>query len=465
MTANVNCVANFACTLATVAGTGGTVSAGGTNSCGTTVTITATAVSSAFAAWSGGTGCSGTASHTFALNANTTCTASFNCTLSTATGAGGTVSAGTTVSCGTTVTVTATPDAGYAFSSWSGGVGCSGIASHTFALSANTTCTAAFVLNNCVVITNAGTGGTVSGGGTYICGSTQTITATANTGYTFSTWSGTGCGTTPASHTISASNTTCTASFTINSYTLTVTNGTGGGTYNYNTTPTITATIPGEMYFVSWTGTGCPATSSGTVTMTGNISCTGNTAWNTYGLTTSTAWSGTGTTSGGGTFNYNTSHTITATPAAGYSFRLWDKNSTGTGNCGTQAANPGTALVLNAVAPWPAGPLNCRANFIWNAAVRATLTYVRNSAYNYTFTWTPNPDTVCASKPGESVEYQYRLRENGVYTGYTLTTSNSFTDTGLSIYSTLAEVQARCRTTGTTGAWSATKATAAFTPN
>ena len=58
-------------------------------------------------------------------------------------------------------------------------------------------------------------GGTVSGGGTtYSYGDTPTITATPSTGYTFGSWTGTGCSGT-ASHVVSSitADMTCTASF------------------------------------------------------------------------------------------------------------------------------------------------------------------------------------------------------------------------------------------------------------
>jgi prepilin-type N-terminal cleavage/methylation domain-containing protein len=65
-----------------------------------------------------------------------------------------------------------------------------------------------------VLQTIAGTGGTVSVGGTFVTGAIQTITATANIGYLFSSWTGsTGCSGS-ASHTITMdSSKACTANF------------------------------------------------------------------------------------------------------------------------------------------------------------------------------------------------------------------------------------------------------------
>ena len=165
-------VQTFTLTVAK-AGTGsGTVTATGIN-CGTDCTeifsgsrqLTAAAgAGSIFAGWSGG-GCSGTAATcTVNLTANTTVTATFSTqpvqtfTLTVAkSGTGsGTVTA-TGIACGADCSevlssgssrqLTALADAGSTFSGWSGG-GCSGTGSCTVTLSANTTVTAAFQLQN-----------------------------------------------------------------------------------------------------------------------------------------------------------------------------------------------------------------------------------------------------------------------------------------------------------------------------
>ena len=128
-----------------------------------------------------------------------------------------------------------------------------------------------------------GAGGTVSSGGTYNSGTTQAITATANSGYNFSSWSGAGCSGGASSTVTMYSNITCTANFTaiIATYTLTIVAGTGGtvnanGTYNSGTTQAITATANSYYSFSSWSGTGCSGGASSTVTMSSNITCTAN---------------------------------------------------------------------------------------------------------------------------------------------------------------------------------------------
>lgn len=173
VTANVTVSANFEPShVLTVAksGTGdGTVTGTGINcgvdcseeyEAGTTVTLTATAMSgSGFVGWSGG-GCTGTGTCTVTMSAATTVTAEF-AALSTVTvnlsgtGTGTVVSNPAGISCagdctedfldGTSVTLTATPDAGSSFSSWSGVAGCTTATTCTFTVSGAVTVTATFV--------------------------------------------------------------------------------------------------------------------------------------------------------------------------------------------------------------------------------------------------------------------------------------------------------------------------------
>jgi len=93
----------------------------------------------------------------------------------------------------------------------------------------------------------AGTGGTVSAGGSFATGSTQTITATAAAYYSFTSWSGdTGCSGV-ASHTIVMdANKSCTANFTATAIAAPA-------------TPTVTVTQPtGSTTAYTWGAASCP---------------------------------------------------------------------------------------------------------------------------------------------------------------------------------------------------------------
>ena len=126
-------------------------------------------------------------------------------------------------------------------------------------------------LRGSTITVNAGTGGTVTGGGSYENGTTATLTATANTGYKFKQWSD-GNTQNPRSVTVTA-NATYTAQFEKLTYSVTasaspieggIINGTG--IYSYGDTATLTA-IPNDGYkFVQWSDGVTSASRSFTVT-------------------------------------------------------------------------------------------------------------------------------------------------------------------------------------------------------
>ena len=128
--------------------------------------------------------------------------------LSLTAGTGGSVSGGGTYDTGSSVDITATPDSGYTFTSWSDG---STDATRTVTVSSATSLTASFSVIQYALSLTAGTGGSVSGGGTYDTGSSVDITATPDSGYTFTSWSD---GSTDATRTVTVSSaTSLTASF------------------------------------------------------------------------------------------------------------------------------------------------------------------------------------------------------------------------------------------------------------
>ncbi len=91
---------------------------------------------------------------------------------------------------GTNATLTATPAAGYVFSAWSGDV--TGAANPIqITMDGNKSVTATFAKGYTLTVTIAPTdGGTVTGAGPYAPGGVATLTATANPGYRFKSWSG-----------------------------------------------------------------------------------------------------------------------------------------------------------------------------------------------------------------------------------------------------------------------------------
>ena len=104
---------------------------------------------------------------------------------------GGTVTGAGTYDEGTTVTLTASAATGYTFSKWTkNGTQVSTNPTYSFTATANVAYVAEFTQNSYAISASASptAGGTISGAGNYTYGSTCTLTATPNNGYTFSKW-------------------------------------------------------------------------------------------------------------------------------------------------------------------------------------------------------------------------------------------------------------------------------------
>jgi hypothetical protein len=187
---------------------GGTTTGAGTFAQGAVVTVNAIPNPGfAFTNWtSNGTVASTSASYQFTMAGNSTLVANFKAVapgdfavnLSSSPVAGGTTNGSGSYPSGSTVTVTASPNAGYAFVNWTAnGVIVSASSSYTFSLNANRTLVANFNLISSsqfavILSSNPAAGGTTSGAGTFNAGSSVTVSATPNTGYTFTNWTDNG---------------------------------------------------------------------------------------------------------------------------------------------------------------------------------------------------------------------------------------------------------------------------------
>jgi len=233
-------------------------------------------------------------------------------------------------------TVTATPDTGYYFVSWSDDV-LDATRTDTN-ITSNTSLTATFAINSYTLTYTAGTHGTISGTSpqTINYGSdATTITATPDEGCYFVNWSD-GVLTPERTDLNITSNKSVTANFNINSYTLTYTAGSHGTltgtspqtvTYNSNGA-LITATPDTGYYFVSWSDGVLTATRVDN-NITDNLSVTATFAINSYTLTYTAGTHGTITGTTPQTVNYDSNGTlITAIPDTGYHFVNWSDSST-----------------------------------------------------------------------------------------------------------------------------------------
>ena len=189
------------------------------------------------------------------------------------------------------------------------------------------------------VSANPNIGGTVTGGGTYNQGQLCTVTATANSGYTFTNWTENGAVvSTQANYTFTVnSNRTLMANFTGQSqqYTISVSanpnNGgtvSGDGTYYEGESCTVRATPNTGYTFTNWTENGNVVSTQSRYTfiVTGNRTLVANFQAQGFTITATADPVNGGTVTGGGTYNSGQSCTLTATPATGYNFVNWTKN-------------------------------------------------------------------------------------------------------------------------------------------
>ena len=334
--------ATYTLTVASADSTMGTASGGGTYTSGASATLTATANTGYhFVQWNDGNTAnprsvtvSGNATYTatFAPNQYTLTVSANNATM-------GTVSGGGSYAYNTTATLSATANTGYHFVQWNDG---STANPRTVTVTANATYSATFAPNQytLTVSANDATMGTVSGGGSYAYNTTATFSATANTGYHFVQWSD-GITANPRTVTVTA-NATYTATFAPNQYVIVASSNdtamgivSGGGSYAFNTTATLTATANTGYHFVQWTDG--DTNSFRTVTITDNATYMATFAPNQYVITASANDTAMGIVSGGGSYAYNSTATLTATANMGYHFVQWTDGDT---------INPRTVMVL-----------------------------------------------------------------------------------------------------------------------
>ena len=458
----------------------------GVYDCGSSVTMTATPKTGYhFKQWTkGGANVGTNPSLTITISEAATYTATFEpnqYTITTETNGGngtGSVTGGGTYNFGATPTLKATAGTGSTFTKWmKNGNDYSTDASTTINVDGNATYTAVFTLNKYTITTNTTGNGSVTGGGPYDYGTSVTLTATANTGSTFTKWSD---GNTENPRTVTVTgNATYTAEFTLNQYTITATkdgngNGSvsGGNTYNYGATATLTATVGAGSSFDGWYKNSVKVSENAQYSFTVSESAEYKAKFNLnkYTITVQANKDEYGTVSGGGSFDYGTRHTLTATANTGSPFAKWlrDGNEisyetsteiTVDGDAlyiavfvlneytiGTDKSGDGSGTVVGA------GP--------YNHGSQVTLTATANTGSTFNGWYKGNQQV------STDAQYTFTATESGTYTAnftlneYTITTYTSGTGSGTVSgggqhkYGTNATLTASANTGSTFTKWS-----------
>ena len=284
---------NFAVTLSSNPAAGGTTSGAGTFTENSVRIASATANTGyTFVNWTeGGLIVSTSSSYTFTLLANKTLVANFliNTYTLAVNGVNGTVAKNpnlTVFDYGSVVQLTPTPSVGYTFTSWTGDA--SGSANPlSVTMNANKTITGNFTLNAYTLNVTSTNGSVVKNPSqaTYNHGTSVQLTATPNTGYTFTSWSGDATGSTNPLTVSMTSNKNITANYTAvaGSFILNVTavNGTVVKNpdlvgYVSGASVQLTATPSSGYTFTSWSGDATGSVNPVTVVMNSNKNVTAN---------------------------------------------------------------------------------------------------------------------------------------------------------------------------------------------
>ena len=199
--------------------------------------------------------------------------------------------------------------------------------------------TETYIFTHTLTVDSTGSGnGSAGGGGIYAYNTAHQATASANTGSTFTGWTGDCLGTTsPVDVTMLDRDMTCTATFTLNQHTLSVnTSGSGigsvggGGLYDYGTIHNVAAAASTGSTFTGWSGDCSGTTSPLSVTMLDRyMTCTANFILNQHTLTVNATGTGSGTVGGGGTYAFGSIHQVTADVEPGSTFAGWSGDCTG----------------------------------------------------------------------------------------------------------------------------------------
>ena len=243
----------------------------------------------------------------------------------------------------TVVQVSAVPDVGWRFDNWTGNVADDQAASTAVTMTGDQTVTANFAIKTFNATVSSTAGGSTDKDGVNVVNydGSPTITATPDTGYHFTGWTGDASGNTnPLTISNITAAKTITANFAIDTFNVTVSSTAGGSTdkdsvnvVNYSGSLTITATPDSGYHFTGWTGDASGNTNPLTISnITAAKTITANFAIDTFNVTVSSTAGGSTDKDSVNVVNYSGSLTITATPDSGYHFTGWTGDVSGNTN-------------------------------------------------------------------------------------------------------------------------------------
>ena len=346
---------------------------------------------------------------------------------------GGTVTGGGTYSQGQLCTVNANANSGYTFTNWTeDGMVVSSQSCYTFSVNNNRNLVANFQAQpqNFTISVSASPrdGGTVTGGGSYQQGQSCTVSATPNTGYTFTNWTENGnVVSTNASYTFTVTgNRTLVANFTLQQYTITALvdpsqwagSVEGGGVYTYGQSCTLTATPTVPYIFVNWTKNGIQVSTNATYTFTVTESATyvAHFVVESFTITTLANPTEGGVVTGSGIYETLDECTVTATANEGYDFVNWTENGNvvSTDAAYTFTVTDNRTLVANfelqtfeiTASADPIEAASISGGGTYNYGDQVTLTIVRNEDWAFQ-NWTENGEVI-----SEEMTYTFIATEN-----------------------------------------------------
>ncbi|MDD2528263.1 MAG: choice-of-anchor J domain-containing protein [Lentimicrobiaceae bacterium] len=326
---------------------GGSVAGAGTYAYNQTATLLATpAEGYQFVNWTeNGDVVSTDAQYSFNVTSDRTLVAhfetqTFTITATASPAEGGSVTGAGTYTYNQTVTLNATPAEGYQFINWTeNGEVVSTDAQYSFNVISDRTLVANFATETFVITATAAPveGGSITGAGNYVYNQTATLIATPAEGYQFINWTENGdVVSTDAQYSFTVtSDRTLVANFATLTFVITATAApveggtvTGAGTYTYNQTATLNAT-PSEGYqFVNWTEDGDVVSTDEeySFAVTSDRTLVANFEKQTFTITATASPDEGGTVTGAGTYTYNQTATLNATPSKNYEFMNWTEN-------------------------------------------------------------------------------------------------------------------------------------------